>query len=537
MKHLIGLAVASAFVVNVNAQSSADGYKLVQYGKYQSAVEAMKKIADNNPEAAYVLGLAELKLENYAGARAAFSKHPADYRSQAGQALLLLKDNKIAEGEKILDAIVDKAKKKEWEKYRVAADAINYSNAGNISKAIEWYKKAVEINPEDADTYIALGDAYQYRMQNVAGDAMDAYQKAEKLPGNKSFTFSKIASLWLRSRTYDLALDNFTKAKDADVNNPLPYKSLASAYQRAGQYKFALENVEKYYALSDKANNDKIDYANILILSKEYGKAESILNELFSANVNEPTLHRAMAYSQYETKKFDLAKKSMDTYFADLTDKSKLTADDYLYSGKINAALSQSDTANAASYFVNAQADFDKALVLVDAKDKKATYNEIGDIFKDAGAFKQAGEWYGKVISEVKAANAKPSNYEYFNYGLYSYYGSDYETALAIFTEMREAYPDQGTAIYWQARSAEVLDPKGDKGGAEKFYLDWLSFTAEGYEHKDNDKIRAYQYLSYYYYNIKKDADAKTYIAKILELDATNKYANSMNDYYKKIQK
>lgn len=537
MKHLIGLAVASAFVVNVNAQSSADGYKLLQYGKYQSAVEAMKKIADNNAEAAYVLGLAELKLENFSGARAAFSKHPADFRSQAGQALLLLKDNKIAEGEKILDGIVDKAKKKEWEKYKVAADAINYSNVGNISKAIEWYKKAIEINPEDADTYISLGDAYQYRMQNVAGDAMDAYQKAEKLQGNKSFAYSKIASLWLRSRTYELALENFTKAKDADANNPLPYKSLASAYQRAGQYKFALENVEKYYALSDKSNNDKIDYANILILSKEYEKAEGILNELFAAKVNEPTLYRALAYSQYETKKYDEAKKSMDTYFANSKDVSKLTADDYLYSGKINAALSQSDTANAANYFASAQADFDKALLLIEAKDKKTTFGEIADIFKDAGAFKQAGEWYGKVVNDIKASNGKPSEYDYFNYGLYSYYGGDYEKALEVFTEMRTNYPEQGTAIYWQARSAEVLDPKGDKGNAEKSYLDWIAFSAEGYEHKPNDLVRAYQYLSYYYYNIKKDAEAKTYIAKILEIDATNKYANSMNDYYKKIQK
>lgn len=531
MKQFIGLAFASAIVVNVNAQSAQDGYKLIQYGKYNSAIDAMSKIADNNPEAAYVLGLAHIEKEDFAAARQAFAKHPTDFFALAGQALIMIKEGNATQAMPILQGIIDKAKKKDWERYKVAADAINYGNGGNVTKAEEWYLKSLEIN-KDVNTYVALGDLYQYRMQNRGGDAMTNYESAEKLNKNQSLVYSKIANLWLRARNYEKALEYFTKAKDADVQNPLPYKSLASAYNRAGQTKIALENIEKYLQLSEQSTKDKIDYANILLAAKEYDKAAGVLNELLASNLNEPTLHRALAYVQFEQKQYPEALASIEKFFKE-NSSAKFTASDYLYKGKINIALAQADSANGAQYITKAEADLNTALDMVEEADKLTTYTEIADIYKDAGNWKQAGEWYQKVLT-TKADKA--TAFDYYNAGLYTYYGKDYQKSYDIFSEMKEKFNQEGASYYWVARAAETLDPEGDKGTALKPYEEWLAFSKEGYNPADADKIRAYQYIAYYYYKTDKIAQSKEFVNKILALDKENKFANSMNDYFKKIK-
>ncbi len=158
-------------------------------------------------------------------------------------ARVLFAEGKKDEASKLLMAIVDKAKKKDWEKYKVAADAITYTNGGNIQDAITWYQKSVEINPEDANTLIGLGDAYLKNRDG--GNAMSSYEKAVLKGTNNSLAYAKIGSLWYAAHKYDDALKNFGQAKDTDPSNPLPYKELANAYYRAGKYDNALTNSEK----------------------------------------------------------------------------------------------------------------------------------------------------------------------------------------------------------------------------------------------------------------------------------------------------
>lgn len=533
MKHLIGLTLASAFVINVNAQSAADGEKLIQYGKYESAISVLKPLADKYPEAAYALGIAQLELNNVTDAKAAFALHPKDFRAQIGQAIILLRDNKSADGEKILETVVDGAKKKEWEKYKLAADAITYSEAGSTAKAVEWYQKAISINNENPEIHIAFGDLYLKRL-NDGGEALTQYKAAINLnKGSKSVAYNDLGSLWIRNKNYENALENLKLAQEADPNNPLPYLQLAKAYDRSKQYQTALTNIEKYYQLSDKTYNDKIDYANILIASKSYDKATTILDGLLKSNVSEPTLYRALAYSQFETGKFDDAAKSMEQYYTKVGTAATITPEDYIYSGKIYAAMANKDSVMATSYFEKADGYFAKGIASDTSKIKKEIYSEIGNAYRDAGNWPGAAKYYGEIVIE----NPNASAYDYFNYGLYTYYAKESQKALDIFTKMAELYPEEGAAIYWQGRSAQIIDNKAETGLAEPFYVKWLAFEKEGYSPKDSEKIRAYEYLLYYYANKEKNADAGVIADKILVLDPTHKNATQMKEYLVKAKK
>lgn len=532
MNRIFVTAIATAFAFNVGAQSVQEGEKMINYGRFESAKKALEPIAGKDVQANYYYGLAEIGLDNNDAARAAFAKQPEDFYNQAGTARVLFEEGKKEEAGKVLLAIVDKAKKKEWEKYKIAADAITYTKGGNVSDAISWYKKAIEINGGDANTHIALGDAYM-KMQAGGGEAMNNYEKAVEKGTNNSLAYAKIGSLWYAAHKYEDALKNFNLSKDADPSNPLPYKSLAEAYQRAGRYEKALENVEKFLELSDKSIDDQINYANLLFLSKKYPEAQAKIQELIGKGVTKPYLYRLVGYSAYETKDYPKALENMHLFFSKEKNADKIINDDYIYTGRIMTALAGVDSTKAKVYNDSADFYFNKVVSLDTAKDKSELYKKIAEGFKDAKEYGKAGEWFGKVVKE----NAEVPAIDYFNWGLYAFYGRNYSEAANAFQLMRAKYPQEGSAIYWQARTAAAVDNEAKTGGAAQFYKDWIGFTKEGYEHKDADLMNAYQYLAFYYYNANNEKDATEWINKILEKEPGNEFANQVKEYYAKLKK
>lgn len=526
------MAMAVAVTVQVNAQNINEAEKNFNYGKFETVKKDLQSYIDKNADAAYWYGLSELQLENIAEAKATFAKHPGDFKNQAGTARILFIEKKASDAQKILFDIVDGAKKKDWEKYKIAADAMSQSEGGNILEALKWYEKALEINTKNGSINLALGDAYLNKVQNGGGAAMTQYEKGVEKGDVNSLAHYKMGSLRYRARNYTLAQEQYAKAQELDPSNPLPFRDLARAYMYANNNKLALENAEKFIKLSDNTLKDRVVYLNILIKSKKFAEAEKTINEMLAANAKEPTLYRALGYAQYEGGKYNEAMQSMNTFFEKLVDKSKITKDDYLYLAKINTGLSETDSVNAPNYLAKADENYAKALDLAsDDAEKLETMSEIAELYKENKNYAEAGKWFGKII----ALNNNASNKMYFDWGLYTFYGRDYEGALNAFTQLKEKYPaDAGTATYWQGRSAAAIDADGKTGQAEPYFLEWINYEKEGYSKNDKDKLTAYQYLAYFYANNSKEKDALLYVNKILEIEPEHKYANSLKDYFGK---
>src|SRR5690606_37157842 len=255
----------------------------------------------SNPEANYYLGIAELGMENIPTARTVFAKYPDDFYNQAGMARVLLTEGQKEQAGKILNAITDKARRKDWERYKVAADAINYTKGGVMTDAVAWYEKALSIKENDAAILIALGEAYE-KVQGGGGQAMSKYEHAIEVGTHNSLAYSKIGSLWYAAHKYDLALKSYEQAKNADPSNPLPYRDLAYAYYRAGNYENALKNIEDYITRSDRSIADQITRADLLFYAQKYSDAKAEMQQLIDQGVEKPYMYRIIAYSAYETK-------------------------------------------------------------------------------------------------------------------------------------------------------------------------------------------------------------------------------------------
>lgn len=533
MRKLILVFAGLALSFSMYAQQAQEGIKMYQYGRYESAKKALQ--GQSGDEAAYYLGLSELSAGNVQGAKDIFSKNTSFY-GQSGLARVLLNQGNGADAMKTLQSIVDDAKKKDWEKYKVAADAITYSNDKNeadINKAIEWYTKANTISPQ-AGTYIALGDA-DLKLKTGGGDAINNFTQALSLTQDQSLAYSRLGSVYYAAHNYDKALENYDKAKNADPNNPLPYRDLAYAYYRIGKFELAKQNAEKYLSLSDKSIDDQILYANLLFLSKDYPNAIEKMNDLVKGGQDKAYMYRVLGFSQYETKDYQNALKNMRTFFSKPKDETGIVPDDYIYTGKIFTALAATDSAQAKVYNDSADYYFDKGIATDTSADKTKTLRDIEEAFKEAKNYPLTTKWYGKLIQASSDTSAEYKS-DYFWWGVYAYYAKDYSNAKKIFSDMATKYPEETSPVYWMGRvTAASDDPEAKTGAAIEYYKKWLSMPSPaGVTKSNNDLMQAYQYLAVYYYNAKDKTNALDACNKILQLEPANKTAQQIIDVMSK---
>lgn len=510
----------SGLALGAQAQSLEEGIKMLNYERYESAQKVLQPLAAGNARANYYLGLAQLGNEDTAAARATFLKFPEDPANIAGIARVYFAQGKNTEGTAKALLAASKAKKKETDPQRFAADALAV-DGGSPAMAVDLYKKLLEKDPENASLRIAFGDASQKLDNSGAGNAMTAYEHVIAKDSKNSLAYSRIGRLWYAARRYDSALVNYSRAKEADPTNPLPYRDLANAYFYVGKYELAKQNSDEYLKYSDKSVDDRIQHANLLYLAKYYPEAISEMEQLISSGVEKPYMYRVIGYSQAETKAFDKALVNMDKFFAK-QDPKKVLPSDYMYYGKILAQTGKPDEADL---------NFNKAVAADTAKDKSETYRSIADGFVELKSYAKAGTWYGKIVAEKPDTKVM----DYFNWGLYKYYGKEYEEAAKAYAAMHAKFPEQPSAVYWQGRVAAAIDPEAKTGAALPFFNEWLR-TADNanYVKKNPDLIKAYQYIALYNYNSGNKAEAKIYVDKIFALDPNDALAKQLKDIMSK---
>jgi tetratricopeptide (TPR) repeat protein len=495
----------------VNAQGVDEGIKLYKYERFESARKILEPLAASNPLANYYLGLAEIALENTGTAKTIFQRYPDDVANATGIARVMFLENKAPEAMGMLTKSASKAKKKDWTPYKYAADAITYTEGGDLNQAVEWYKKALEVE-RTGEVYIAMGDAYR-KMQGGGGNAMSNYEYADEFANVKSLANYKMGDLWYAAKNYDSALTMFKKSSALDESNPLPYRALAEAYYRVKKFSISKENIEKYLELSDKTTDDMITYANTLFLAKEYASAITKMNELVSKGLGDkrPYMYRVLGYSQYETKDYGNALQNMDKLFAK-QDPKKLIFLDYMYYGKIL----MTDTTKA----VAANESFKKGIAMDTAADKAPLYREIAEAYFNKENYPMSALWY-KTLVESKAPGIDDRDYWWAGY--MSFYSGDYVTSEQMFTAYNQKDTTQPLSVLWLARVNEkAKDSEFKTGLAVPFYTKWLSMVKEDDPSKKKDLVKAFTYLAMVGYTANKKEDAQLYADKLLAIDPAN---------------
>jgi len=106
---------------------------------------------------------------------------------------------------------------------------VHFYQQGEISKAIQTYQKAIELNPSYVEAYNNLGIIYQ-EIGDLEG-ALKAFQKAIEINPGYEKGYNNLGILFLFKGHYDKTAEAFQKALEINPNNIESHINLGTLYK------------------------------------------------------------------------------------------------------------------------------------------------------------------------------------------------------------------------------------------------------------------------------------------------------------------
>ncbi len=181
---------------------------------------------------------------------------------------------------------------------------------GRLDEAIEYYKRALEIDSLNAAAYYVLGGLYADKNQSQL--ALENYRKASTYETNNLYYFIELAKAATRVEKHEEAAQALEKAIQLNPGNPDLYFEKANSYIYMRKLDEALEvytRMEKRFGVGEELVRQK---EQIFLMQNKPEKAIKEVQKLIDAAPEEPRYLGMLAEIYMEINQRDKAKK---TYF------------------------------------------------------------------------------------------------------------------------------------------------------------------------------------------------------------------------------
>lgn len=111
---------------------------------------------------------------------------------------------------------------------------VAYKEQGNLDKAVASYKRAIELDPEHADSYYNLGNIYAQNKQFTI--ARDLYRKAISIDPLAARAYSNLGNVYFETNKLDSALIFYKKAIELEPDYATPYCHAGLVYLEIGDF-------------------------------------------------------------------------------------------------------------------------------------------------------------------------------------------------------------------------------------------------------------------------------------------------------------
>lgn len=548
-KTMILSLVAMVFGTVSYGQDLDQAKKAIDAEQYEKAKTILKGLIQNKSDDGknyFFLGDVYLTLSQSDSATTIFQKgitvkNNANW-NYIGLGQIDLNNNNAAAADANFNLAIKNLKKRDYLEYMYIGKAYTNSDNPNYQKAVASLNKAKAINPNDAEVFIAIGDAYHKAKNN--NEAYVAYRNALDVDNSVLRAQIQMAVITKNARAFPEAVKDFNTIQSKNPNYGPVYRELAETYylwanhdrKKYDEYtKKALDYYSKYMTLTDFSLDSRMRYADFLILSKDYKMLEVEANKMAQVDKVNPRILRYLGYSAYENGNYEASIKALQD-FIEKVESKRVIGKDYLYLGlaKIAQASKEEGEINT-ELFNQAVADIQKAADV----DIEVT-NELNAI--GLKLFKEKKYTEASKIFEVAVLNPKSQNFLYDNfylgYALYFEYASQtggeaepdktlLEKADVAFSKVIEASPTTQDAHLYRARVNRLLDSTESRQLMVTHYEEYIKVvTDKGADELAKAKVNVIEAYSYIgaYYGISDKAKAIENFEKALALDPNDKY-------------
>ncbi|CAN6487254.1 unnamed protein product [Victoria cruziana] len=105
--------------------------------------------------------------------------------------------------------------------------------AGDLTRAISYYKEAIKHRPTFADAHTNLGNIY--KAMGLSQEAMTCYQRAIQARPDHAMAYSNLAALYYEQGQLDLAIIHYKQAINCDSAYLEAYNNMGNALKDAGR--------------------------------------------------------------------------------------------------------------------------------------------------------------------------------------------------------------------------------------------------------------------------------------------------------------
>ncbi len=158
-----------------------------------------------------------------------------------------------------------------------------YAKLAKDDLSVEYFLKALSINPKSVQTYINIADVY-YRNKNII-DAINVLENGVTLMPQEIALKHYLSRFYTEDCRYDLAMDQLFEILDIDEENVDAYWDLGNIQFELGDYDSAVANYEN---VLEKVTNNAVLYYQTAITYEANGNVDkAISNHLKAISVNE----------------------------------------------------------------------------------------------------------------------------------------------------------------------------------------------------------------------------------------------------------
>ncbi len=204
------------------------------------------------------------------------------------------------------------------EAYKYYVEGIRYDIKGDYKKVIENMEKAVEIDPEFASAYLAMGWAYgnlrYFAEEKIA--LQKASELSDRLTDRERYNIEGQFYMQQSEKTWDKSLEAFEKLIQLYPDDITGNNALAILYGRLGDREKAIEH---YKTCVNNKTEDVVIYTNLAGTYRSeglYDKAIEVLESYINNIKDSDFIRRSLALTYRYQGKYDLALAEADKAFS-----------------------------------------------------------------------------------------------------------------------------------------------------------------------------------------------------------------------------